>query len=110
MLFKNQITGEEVNVSNLSKGCGQRFLIKANGVLVDTASSKQELREKATAFEKTLQGKRYKKEYCKYDETDGFYFGYDFTLFDVQPKNVPKAEVIEEPAKVAQVDTFGDMI
>lgn len=57
------------------------FLIKSNGKLVDTANTKDELRKKASAYEQTIQG-RYKKEYCKYDEADGFHFGYDFTLFD----------------------------
>jgi len=57
------------------------FLIKANSRLIDTATTKQELRDKASAYEQTIQG-RYKKEYCVYDEADGFHYGYDFTLFD----------------------------
>lgn len=57
------------------------FLIKANGRLIDKATTKQELRDKANAYEQTIKG-RYKKEYCVYDEADGFHYGYDFTLFD----------------------------
>lgn len=57
------------------------FLIKANGRLVDTATTKQELRDKTNAYEQTIKG-RYKKEYCVYDEADGLHNGYDFTLFD----------------------------
>ena len=58
------------------------FLIKANCRLIDTATTKQELRDKANAYERTIQGSRYKKEYCVYDESDGRHFGYHFTLFD----------------------------
>ena len=50
--------------------------------LIDTATTKQGLRDKANAYERTIQGSRYKKEYCKYDESDGMHFGYHFTLFD----------------------------
>ena len=57
------------------------FLIKSNGRLLDTATTKQELKNKVAEYERTIQG-RYKKEYCVYDEKDGFHFGYDFTLFD----------------------------
>lgn len=60
----------------------QTFFIKANGRLIGKFVSKQELLKNALSYEKTLQGQRYKKEYCKYDETDGSHFGYDFTLFD----------------------------
>ena len=59
----------------------KNFLIKADGKLIDTARTKQELREKANAYEQTIQG-RYKKEFCMYDEADGMHQGYDFTLFD----------------------------
>ena len=65
-----------------SKSMNKTFLIKVNGRLIDTATTKQELRDKANAYEKTIQGSRYKKEYCVYDEADGFHYGYDFTLFD----------------------------
>lgn len=58
------------------------FLIKANSRLIDTATTKQGLRDKANAYERTIQGSRYKKEYCQYEETDGMHFGYHFTLFD----------------------------
>lgn len=58
------------------------FLIKANSRLIGTATTKQELRDKANAYEQTIQGSRYKKEYCVYDEADGLHSGYHFTLFD----------------------------
>lgn len=58
------------------------FVIKANGRLIDTATTKQELRDKANAYEQTIQGSRYKKEYCFFEETDGTHCGYYFTLFD----------------------------
>lgn len=58
------------------------FLIKANSRLIDTATTKQELRDKANAYERTIQGSSYKKEYCQYNESDGIHFGYHFTLFD----------------------------
>lgn len=50
--------------------------------MIDTATTKQELRDKANTYERTIQGSRYKKEYCQYDESDGMHFGYHFTLFD----------------------------
>ena len=62
------------------------FLIKANCRLIDTATTKQELRDKAYAYERTIQGSRYKKEYCVYDEFDGMHLGYHFTLFDDDDK------------------------
>lgn len=58
------------------------FLIKANGRLIDEATTKQDLLDKVNAYEQTIQGSRYKKEYCVYDEANGFHYGYDFTLFD----------------------------
>ena len=58
------------------------FLIKANTRLIYTATTKQELRDKANAYERTIQGSRYKREYCVYNESDGMHFGYHFNLFD----------------------------
>ena len=58
------------------------FLIKAKSRLIDTATTKQELRDKANSYERTIQGRSYKKEYCQYNESDGIHFGYHFTLFD----------------------------
>lgn len=60
----------------------EKFLIKANSRLIDTATTKQELLYKANAYERTIQGSSYKKEYCQYNESDGIHFGYHFTLFD----------------------------
>ena len=60
----------------------EKFLIKANSRLIDTATTKQELLYKANAYERTIQGRSYKKEYCQYNESDGIHFGYHFTLFD----------------------------
>ena len=60
----------------------EKFLIKANSRLIDTATTKQELLYKANAYERTIQGGSYKKEYCQYNESDGIHFGYHFTLFD----------------------------
>ena len=57
------------------------LLIKANGRLIATAETREDLRKKEKDYEITIQG-RYKKEFCKYLESDGFHFGYDFTLFD----------------------------
>ena len=59
-----------------------KFVIKANSRLIDTATTKQELLYKANAYERTIQGSSYKKEYCQYNESDGIHFGYHFTLFD----------------------------
>ena len=58
------------------------FLIKKNSQLVGTARTIQECRLIASQFETTLKGKRYKKEFCNYDEIDGIHKGYHFTLFD----------------------------
>lgn len=58
------------------------FLIKANGRLIDKATTIQKLRDKANAYEQTIQGSRYKKEFCLFDEADGLHFSYHFTLFD----------------------------
>lgn len=57
------------------------YLIKANTELIDTATSMQELKDKTNAYERTIQGSPYKKEYCIYNESDGRHFGYHFTLF-----------------------------
>lgn len=59
----------------------ETFLIKANGKVVGTATTKNELQTKTSAYEQTIKG-RYKKEYCVYDEADGLHNGYDFTLYD----------------------------
>lgn len=57
------------------------YLIKANTEVIGTAFSMQELKDKAEAFEKTIHGNPYKREFCIYNETDGRHFGFHFTLF-----------------------------
>lgn len=76
----NRTAADRINTGETSMN---KMLIKANGRLIDTADSKQELRTKASAYEQSIQGLRYKKEYCFFEESDGTHCGYYFTLFDL---------------------------
>ena len=85
------------------------FLIKANSRLIDKAFSKQELRAKVSAYEQTLQGRRYKKEYCFFEEADGTHYGYHFTLFDEDEQMKRLAELEERERSIYAAHERGEL-
>ena len=63
----------------LLKAC---YYMKKQGTeLIGSFSTLDEARIAADGYEKRLNNKNYKREFCVYDEPDGIHKGFCFTIF-----------------------------
>lgn len=59
----------------------QNYFDAENVKVVGSYSTKEKAKTAADNYEKTIPTKRYKKEFCVYQESDGIHKGWFFTIF-----------------------------